>query len=140
MNISYFIDHLETKGFVFFLENEKIKFYSPTDSLTLEINMELKSAKDELYILLKKRQENKFLPLSYGQRALLFEYQFAPKSPAYNIVLSAKIDNHIDIKIFEATFKSLVKKHPMLRTTYGFSDGVPYQDIHDDIEFQLKMD
>ncbi len=66
-------------------------------------------------------------PLSYGQRALWFLYQLAPRSAAYNIYYALRIRAPLDVAALRRTLQALLDRHPALRTTYRMRQGQPVQ-------------
>lgn len=69
-------------------------------------------------------------PLSYTQKALWFFHQLAPKSAAYNTALAIQISSRIDLMALREAFRTLVARHPCLRTTFDVVDGEPIQRVH----------
>lgn len=63
--------------------------------------------------------------LSHGQRALWFVHQFAPQSPAYNVIFAAKILSPVDVRALEAAFQGLVDRHASLRASFPVKNGEP---------------
>jgi hypothetical protein len=72
-------------------------------------------------------------PLSYGQRALWFLHQLAPKSAAYNVASAARVRSPLDVAALRRACQALVDRHPMLRTTFLVVDGEPMQQVHEPI-------
>ena len=54
-------------------------------------------------------------PLTEGQKGLWFLHQLAPKSPAYNLVYSAKIQPEIDIEAMKAALRKPLPAPPDAR-------------------------
>lgn len=79
-------------------------------------------------------------PLSYGQRALWFLSQLAPTSPAYNIVHAVRIGNNLDIPAFKSALQTLVNRHPILRTTFGFVSGGLVQQVQVNADVCLSIE
>ncbi|WP_224242164.1 non-ribosomal peptide synthetase [Hyalangium gracile] len=69
-------------------------------------------------------------PCSYGQRALLFEQQWAPRSTAYNVSVAARIRSQVEVKAFQRAIAQLMRRHPALRTTYEVVGGEWVQKVH----------
>ena len=69
-------------------------------------------------------------PLSSGQQALWFLYLIAPHSTAYNIASAVRINSEIDKEALLRTFRTLIDRHAMLRTTFAASHGQPFQHVH----------
>jgi amino acid adenylation domain-containing protein len=78
-------------------------------------------------------------PLSEGQKGLWFIYRTVPDSPAYNIYLAEKIYSPINIDQWKEIWKQIVKRHAILRTTYGMSDGEPVQIVHTDMQVPMQV-
>ncbi len=77
--------------------------------------------------------------LSYGQRALWFIHQIAPQSSAYHIALTLRITSALDIAAFRRALAHLMKRHPMLRTTYHQRDDELVQVFHPDVELPFEQ-
>jgi amino acid adenylation domain-containing protein len=69
-------------------------------------------------------------PLSFGQQALWFLYQLAPKSAAYHALFIARILSEVDADVMHRTFQVLVDRHAALRMTFSNVEGDPVQRIH----------
>jgi len=69
-------------------------------------------------------------PLSYGQKALWFQHQLDPESPAYNIMRAVRIDGDVKIEALHQAFQSLMNRHACLRTTYVERREGPMQRVH----------
>lgn len=57
-------------------------------------------------------------PLSYGQKALWFLYQWAPESAAYNAGEALRIRSEVNIPALRKAFQHFLDRHPCLRTTF----------------------
>ncbi|WP_177242416.1 non-ribosomal peptide synthetase [Amycolatopsis marina] len=75
--------------------------------------------------------------LSPGQRALWFLHRLAPESPAYNQIFAATVRSPLDVAALRTALGQLVRRHPILRTTYGERDGSPFQQVHADLPVEL---
>lgn len=89
-------------------------------------------------VLLPRQSEAKVThPLSYNQQSLWFLYQIAPESSCYNVTLSCRIVSEIQPDAMGQACWRLIKRHEILRTTYGFNKagaGRTYQTIHSEME------
>ncbi len=65
------------------------------------------------------------VPLSAMQKALWFEQQMAPESPAYNVSFAARLEGGVNAAALRRAFAELVARHPALRTTLAVRDGAP---------------
>ena len=75
------------------------------------------------------RPEMEF-PLSHGQNALWFLYQFDPDSAAYNVVFAARARSTLNIPALRKALQQLTNRHRALRTTFQNRDGKPIQVVH----------
>lgn len=82
--------------------------------------------------LLREKASNtkSFYPLSYGQQALWFLYQSAPKSSAYNTAFAVRIRSNVEVPALKSAFQKMVNRHPSLRTTFPMRDGEIVQEVH----------
>ncbi len=69
------------------------------------------------------------LPLSFAQQRLWLADQIEPGSSAYNVSSAVRIVGPLDFSALARSFVALSERHEMLRTTFGATAGVPYQEI-----------
>ena len=81
---------------------------------------------------IEPHEPQSIFPLSPGQQALWFLYKIAPKSWAYNALLTARLHSQLDIPALRRALQALVARHPVLHTTYAEQAGQPVQRIHPD--------
>jgi len=79
--------------------------------------------------LLQQKRQTYSYPLSYGQQALWFIYQNAPKSPAYNMAWPVELQGNLKLTALQSALQNLVNRHSVLRTTLEFVDGEPVQTV-----------
>ena len=79
------------------------------------------------------------LPLSFAQQRLWLIDQLEPGSPAYNIHLPVRMRGRLDITALAWTLSTIVRRHEVLRTTFGFADGRPVQIIHPPAEVDIPL-
>ena len=63
--------------------------------------------------------------VSVGQRALWFLQRWAPDSTAYQITRAVRICSPLDADALERAFRTLVRRHPALRTRLPSEGGEP---------------
>ncbi len=85
-----------------------------------------------------KKQPKKF-PLSYAQQRLWLLDQLDSGNPAYNIPGAIKIEGRINIGVLEQSFRELIQRHEILRTSFINIDGQAYQQIHPAPPFSLPI-
>jgi hypothetical protein len=137
MNLTPFLDQLAGQGIELWPDGEQLCYRAPEGSLTSHLLTTIKEHKAEILDLLTYGSETH--PLSYGQKALWFEYQYAPESSTYNLSFGAHVHSAVDVPALQHTFQMLVNRHPALRTTFDSRDGKPYQRVHRYQRFILKL-
>ncbi len=81
--------------------------------------------------------QNEF-DLSYGQNAMWFQHQMAPKS-IFNPTYAIRIKSKLDVEKFKNAFQTVIDRHPVLRSTYHFIDGKPIQRINESMELPFSI-
>jgi len=115
------------------VENGRLRYHAPRGSLTPELRALLEGHRDVLIAHLSGRTSTTPIsyPLSYSQQFLWFLYQLAPQSAAYNVAFVARVVSPVDMSRLKMAFQTIVDRHPVLRSTYDSTDGVPFMRIHD---------
>ena len=54
--------------------------------------------------------------------------QLEPGLTAYNVPGAVYLDGHLDVKALEAALREILRRHEILRTTYGSRDGTAISD------------
>ncbi|HXO18854.1 MAG TPA: amino acid adenylation domain-containing protein, partial [Thermoanaerobaculia bacterium] len=68
-------------------------------------------------------------PLSFAQERLWFLAELDPGSAAYNISAAFRLAGALDLTALALAFQEIVRRHEVLRTTFGSADGRPVQVI-----------
>jgi len=79
------------------------------------------------------------LPLSFAQERLWFFDQLEPDSGAYNIPRALRLKGQLDKEALQESFKRLVARHEVLRTSFINDNGKPAVSIHESAELELKQ-
>ncbi|MEM7588531.1 MAG: condensation domain-containing protein, partial [Acidobacteriota bacterium] len=69
------------------------------------------------------------LPLSFAQQRLWFLDQLEPGSVAYNVPLVLRLEGELDWGVAARAVSEIVRRHEVLRTTFGRLEGQPVQRI-----------
>ena len=77
--------------------------------------------------------------LSYGQKAMWFMYQIAPKSANNNIFVLAKSDSDLNLTVFTEVWNEIFDRHPILRTTYTNDQGKPIQETNEQQKLSIEL-
>jgi hypothetical protein len=135
------VSSLAGLGIRLWVEDGRLRYQAPQGALTPELRRRLTEERAALIAYLLggpapgEDPAPGEHPLSHNQQFLWFLYQLAPQSSAYNVAFVARIVTSVDFERLRTAFRTLVGRHPMLRTTYGARDGVPFMRIHDSIDF-----
>ncbi|WP_164021762.1 non-ribosomal peptide synthetase, partial [Pyxidicoccus trucidator] len=78
-------------------------------------------------------------PLSFAQQRLWFLDQLQPGGVQYNMPTALRLDGVLDVAALERAFTELVRRHEVLRTTFGEVDGTPIQLIAPPAAFRLAV-
>lgn len=82
-------------------------------------------------------KEKTYYETSSAQRRLYFLNRMHPDALAYNMPQLLQVEGALQPEQFELAFKKLIDRHEVLRTSFHMVDGVPKQQIHDQVNFQV---
>lgn len=75
--------------------------------------------------------------LSYPQQNIWWAVQLNPDNGDFNLAETLLIDNDFDINTFEKACQLVIDKYEILRTSFSEEEGIPYQDVADEVIFSL---
>lgn len=78
-------------------------------------------------------------PLSFLQETLWLVEQMVPGSSAYNLAEGWRLRGQLDPASLQAALDTLVRRHEVLRTVMGITDGRPVQVIRPSGRFALEI-
>jgi amino acid adenylation domain-containing protein len=78
-------------------------------------------------------------PLSLAQERLWFLDHWEPGSPAYNSRMAVRLDGRLDVAALERTVNEIVRRHEILRTTFGTLGGRPVQVVAPELTVPLPL-
>ncbi|MDT7808528.1 MAG: hypothetical protein QOJ70_2341 [Acidobacteriota bacterium] len=78
-------------------------------------------------------------PLSFAQQRLWVLDQVNPRDPAYNMVVALRLEGALDAGALERSLNDLVRRHEVLRTTFGEVDDQPVQLISPVLRLGVEM-
>jgi polyketide synthase PksN len=70
------------------------------------------------------------LPISEGQKGLWLLHQMTPQSSAYNVPIALRFGDGFDVAAFRRSCEHVLRRHPVLGSTFAQHDGEPYRLIH----------
>ncbi|WP_328767492.1 non-ribosomal peptide synthetase/type I polyketide synthase [Streptomyces sp. NBC_00286] len=82
----------------------------------------------------------KRLPLSPAQRRIWFLEQLHPGTSMYHEPKAIRLDGPLNVPALQWALQRIADRHPALRTVFGDTDGVPYQEIRDRIGLECPVD
>jgi acyl carrier protein len=82
------------------------------------------------YEAIQNAPDLKFYPLSHAQRRLWIIDQLRKDQVAYNMPRAYLLSGDLDVSAMNNTFRTLVERHEILRTTFAIVEGQPVQRIH----------
>ncbi|MGW5310378.1 amino acid adenylation domain-containing protein [Nocardia thailandica] len=71
-----------------------------------------------------------WIPLSYSQLAMWFQYRMEGATEAGNLPFALRLDGPLDVAALRAAINDIVDRHESLRTNFPEHGGVPYQLVH----------
>ncbi|MBD8496924.1 non-ribosomal peptide synthetase/type I polyketide synthase [Paenibacillus arenosi] len=92
--------------------------------------------KDEARVVPAAKQE--LYPLSTAQKRMYLLDQLNTGSTLYNTTILKKVGRSVSKQKLEQIFKALIERHESLRTSFMLQEDVPYQKVHDSVDFQLS--
>lgn len=78
-------------------------------------------------------------PASHGQASLWFMQMVAPDAVPYNFMVAARIRTAVDEQALERAVRTVMERHPALRTLFAEAGGSPYQVILDEPEYEFVV-
>ena len=97
---------------------------STIDALAAE--MENKPVGQPVDVIKKLPRDGK-LPLSFAQQRLWYIEKLEPGTPLYNLPAAYRLTGSHDRTALRRSLAAIVKRHNVLRTTFGEEGGQPFQ-------------
>ena len=85
------------------------------------------------------RQPGDPVPLAPSQQQVWLHAQMAPGLPLYNEPLTLHYRGALDRKALEASFRELLRRHEIWRTTFASVDGQTVQNVHPDLTISIPF-
>ncbi|ATB38937.1 non-ribosomal peptide synthetase [Cystobacter fuscus] len=79
------------------------------------------------------------LELSFGQQRFWFLNELNPEDSSYNVHYALRLQGHVDVARLEKSLRAVMRRHESLRTSFFTVDGVPYQRIHEQVDFVVDL-
>lgn len=78
-----------------------------------------------------------YYPLSLEQKRI-FTAAYISQNKLYNINAAIKINGKYNKVKLEEAFKIIIDNHEIMRTSFHLIDGIPYQKVHNVVDFHIK--
>jgi amino acid adenylation domain-containing protein len=98
----------------------------------------IKESTQEKYIAIEPAKEKKYYALSSAQKRVFIHHRMEIDSINYNMPSFMVMEGQLDKERFESVFKKLIRRHEILRTAFVLIDDEPMQEIHQEVEFEVR--
>ena len=150
MILTDLLSELKKKDIQLYLDSGSLRGKVPPNAMTPEIKDALQRHKTELVNYLKQNQlpesnallpfkRGNTLPLSYAQERLWFLDQFEPGSASYNLPGAVRLIGALDVTVLKQSLNEIIRRHEILRTTFGMVDGRPEQLITPTLDLDITV-
>ncbi|HEY9810223.1 MAG TPA: amino acid adenylation domain-containing protein [Halomicronema sp.] len=78
-------------------------------------------------------------PASFAQQRLWFIDKFEPGNPFYNLPAALLLKGRLNVPVLEQSFKEIIRRHEILRTTFAMAEGQPVQVVRQNFNFRLQI-
>ncbi|MFQ6339670.1 amino acid adenylation domain-containing protein [Bacillus sp. AF62] len=114
--------------------------YPDIEKFSSYIKRHYKSSHTELndYMAIPKVEEAEYYEVSSAQKRIFILNKLNHNSTSYNIPFFLMIEGQLDEKRLELAFRKLIKRHEVLRTSFGFVDEKLIQVIEENVHFHLE--
>lgn len=127
------------------LINDRLKALSNEQRMLLEkklkernINLSSKVLGDDRYKNINAVEEREYYIASSAQKRMYLINKMTGEQTAYNMPSAYIIEGKIDINTFEESFRTLIKRHESLRTSFATIDDEIVQKIHKNVNFNIN--
>jgi amino acid adenylation domain-containing protein len=90
--------------------------------------------------VIDKAEQKEYYPLSPAQKRLFILWQMDEAGTVYNMPSVSILEGNPDRSRLERAFKTLIRRHESLRTSFHIVHEEPVQVIHDNVEFEVRYD
>jgi amino acid adenylation domain-containing protein len=98
----------------------------------------IKRTAENKYISIDPVEMKKYYPLSPAQKRLYIFQHMELENTAYNMPQIAALEGELDREALERTFKQLIHRHEILRTSFKNPNDTPVQQVQDEVEFETR--
>jgi amino acid adenylation domain-containing protein len=100
----------------------------------------IERARKDKYESIEKVEKKEYYPLSPAQKRLYILQQMETRNTGYHLPVFVVLEGLLSVEKVEETFRTLIRRHESLRTSFFMINGEPVQRIHEPrhIEFSVK--
>jgi len=98
----------------------------------------LKESSGDRFVSIEKAEEKEFYKLSSVQRRLYFLQNVEPGNKSYNIPIIVRLEGHFESGKFHETFKRIIERHEILRTSFVMINEEIVQRIDKNVDFEIE--
>lgn len=88
---------------------------------------------------IKPAEKSEYYPVSASQTRQYLLEQISGENTSYNMPVIMSIEGEIDFNKFCGAFKTLIKRHEPLRTSFLLIDNEVVQKVHDFVSFEVEV-
>ncbi|WP_420831014.1 amino acid adenylation domain-containing protein [Nodularia sphaerocarpa] len=78
-------------------------------------------------------------PLSFAQQRLWMLVQIEPENPSYNVAAALRLSGDVNVDVLTQTFKEIIQRHEVLRTSFLNVDGQGVAVIAPEIDINIPI-
>jgi amino acid adenylation domain-containing protein len=79
------------------------------------------------------------LELSFAQQRFWFLNELNPGDSSYNVHYALMLKGPVNVERLEKSLRTIMQRHEPLRTSFFSIEGVPYQKIHEQVDFVVDI-
>jgi amino acid adenylation domain-containing protein len=99
----------------------------------------IRAAEKESYISIQPTEQKDYYPLSSAQKRLYVIQQMEPDSTGYNIPFVVVLEGPLEKERLQGAFNQLIRRHEILRTSFGTVKGEAMQQVEDNVKFAVEF-
>lgn len=111
-------------------------FRYPTISRLAELIQE--NSHTGVDVSIPKALSKPYYALTSSQRRLYVMQQVDKTSTAYNMTGAYTLNGIVDVIKLEESFRQLIERHEILRSSFEIRDGEPVQIVHESVDFKIE--
>lgn len=117
----------------------KILFDHPTIGQLSQYLSQSNANEQQAFESIPEAEPRDYYPLSSAQNRIYILENLNDTGTSYNMPTALQLDGELDIYHLEQVFKSLIQRHESLRTSFAEIQDLPVQEVHDHVNFSLKV-